>query len=66
VITTLSVDGVPKSVGEIKVGDELRVLRIAKDFIPLSSSVGDPSVYPLIERALAINLSDYALRKACS
>jgi uncharacterized protein len=29
--------------------------------IPLSSSVGDPSVYPVCEKALGINLSEYAL-----
>jgi DUF917 family protein len=61
VITTLDRNGVPVSVGEIKEGDELRVLRIAKDVIPLSSSVSDPSVYRPVENALGINLTDYAL-----
>jgi len=37
------------------------VLRIAKKDIPLSSSVTDPSVYPVVERALGINLTKYAL-----
>jgi DUF917 family protein len=61
VITTLDRQGVPISVGEIEEGMELLVLRIAKDVIPLSSSVTDPSVYPVCERALGINLTDYAL-----
>jgi hypothetical protein len=29
--------------------------------MPLSSSVTDPSVYPACEKALGINLTDYAL-----
>ena len=61
VIATLDRDGVPVSVGEISEGMELFVLRIAKDVIPLSSSVTDPSVYPVCEKALGINLADYAL-----
>ncbi len=62
VITTLDRDGMPVSVGELHEGDELMVLRIAKQHIPLSSSVTDPSVYPFVEKALGINLTDYALR----
>jgi uncharacterized protein len=42
---------------------ELFVLRIRKDVIPLSSSVTDPSVYPVCEQALGINLTDYVLGK---
>ena len=61
VITTLNPDGVPVSVGELREGDELSVLRIAKKNIPLSSSVTDPSVYPIVEKALGINLTKYAL-----
>ncbi|WP_274626750.1 DUF917 domain-containing protein [Arvimicrobium flavum] len=61
VITTLDVNGVPMSVGEVREGMELLVLRIAKDVIPLSSSATDPSVYPSVEKALGINLTDYAL-----
>ncbi len=63
VIATLDREGVPVSVGEIGEGMELLVLRIAKDVIPLSSSVIDPSVYPVCEKALGINLTDYALGK---
>ncbi len=61
VIATLNPNGEPMSVGEIAEGAELLVLRIAKDVIPLSSSVTDPSVYGVCERALGINLTDYAL-----
>lgn len=61
VITTLNRDGVPMSVGELRDGDDVLVLRIAKAHIPLSSSVTDPSVYPIVEKALGINLTDYAL-----
>ena len=61
VIATLDPDGVPVSVGEINEGMDLLVLRIAKDVIPLSSSVSDPSVYPVCEKALGINLTNYAL-----
>jgi hypothetical protein len=50
-------------VGEIREGMELFVLRIPKDVIPLSSSVTDPSVYPVCEKALGINLTDYALAR---
>jgi hypothetical protein len=64
VIATLDANGVPVSVGEINEGLELSVLRIAKDVIPLSSSVTDSSVYGVCEAALGINLTDYALGKA--
>jgi uncharacterized protein len=63
VIATLDRNGVPVSVGEISEGMELLVLRIGKDVIPLSSSVTDPCVYPVCEKALGINLADYALGK---
>jgi DUF917 family protein len=61
VIATLDPGGVPVSVGEIADGMELLVLRIARDVIPLSSSVTDPSVYPVCEKALGIDLAGYAL-----
>jgi DUF917 family protein len=64
VIATLDRDGVPISAGQVEPGMELLILRIRKDVIPLSSSVSDPSVYPYVEKALGINLSDYALRSA--
>jgi DUF917 family protein len=63
VITTFNPDGVPMSVGEIHEGQELLILRVARDRIPLSSSVTDPSVYPICESALGIPIADYALGK---
>ena len=61
VITTLTVDGQPLSAGKVREGMDILIFRIAKDKIPLSSSVRDPSVYPVVEKALGITLSDYAL-----
>lgn len=61
IITTLSIDGYPLSVGEIKEGMEILVLSVNKNKFPLSSSVMDPSVYPPVERILGIDLASYAL-----
>jgi uncharacterized protein len=61
VIATLGVDGRPVSVGQISEGDELAVLHIDKSRVPLSSSVKDPAVYPLVEAALGIAIARYAL-----
>jgi DUF917 family protein len=61
VITTLDDNGVPISVGDVREGLELSILRIAKDHIPLSAGVADASVYPIVERALGLDLSSYAL-----
>lgn len=61
VITTLDKHGNPISAGRIPEGMEISVFHIAKGLIPLSSSVKDPSVYPPVEKALGIPLSDYAL-----
>jgi DUF917 family protein len=61
VITTLGSDGRPVSVGHIREGVELSVFHIAKSYLPLSSSVRDPSVYPVCEAALGIPLAKYAL-----
>ena len=63
VITTLDGDGSPVSVGHLREGMELAILRIAKDHIPLSASVTDPSVYPIVEEALGLDLTSYALGK---
>ena len=60
-ITTLGADGRPVSVGHIKEGVELSVFHIAKAHLPLSSSVKDPSVYPVCETALGIPIARYAL-----
>jgi DUF917 family protein len=61
VITTLDADGRPMSVGNIREGVELSVFHIDKAHLPLSSSVKDPSVYPVCEAALGIPLARYAL-----
>lgn len=61
VITTLDDDGKPISVGHIHEGMELSILHIAKAHLPLSSSVRDPSVYPIVERALGVPIAQYAL-----
>ncbi|HEV2559809.1 MAG TPA: DUF917 domain-containing protein [Microvirga sp.] len=61
VITTLAPDGTPLSTNEVTVGREIAILRVGKDRIPLSSSVLDPSVYPVVEAALGIDLTSYAL-----
>jgi DUF917 family protein len=61
VITTLNADGRPVSVGHIREGDELAVFHIDKSHLPLSSSVKDPAVYPVVEAALGILITRYAL-----
>jgi len=61
VITTLGVDGRPVSVGHIKEDAELSVFHIDKSHLPLSSSVKDPAVYPVVEAALGIPIARYAL-----
>ncbi|MFD1881885.1 DUF917 domain-containing protein [Paracoccus pacificus] len=61
VITTLSQDAEPLSVGQLEVGMKIHVLHVPKTIIPLSASVLDPSVYPSCERAMGIELARYAL-----
>ena len=61
VITTLDGDGRPVSAGNVREGMTLSLLRVAKEHIPLSSSVADPSVYPIVEKTLGIAIADYAL-----
>ncbi|MGP0089230.1 MAG: DUF917 domain-containing protein [Xanthobacteraceae bacterium] len=61
VITTLDRDGRPASVGSITTGMTLLVFHIDKKHLPLSSSVRDPSVYPVVEQALGIPVARYAL-----
>ncbi|MBB4052576.1 hypothetical protein GGR20_002224 [Devosia subaequoris] len=63
VITTLSRDGEPLSVGQLEEGMQIFVLHVPKSIIPLSSSVLDPSVYPHVERTMGIELARYALAK---
>lgn len=61
VITTLDDDGVPVSVGEVREGMRLHVLHVPRHVIPLSSSVRDPSVYPVVEKALGIDIASHVL-----
>ncbi|KGE00962.1 DUF917 family protein [Rhizobium sp. YS-1r] len=61
IISTLSPDGEPMSVGQLQPGMRVFLLHVPKTIIPLSSSVKDPSVYPIAETALGINIADYAL-----
>ncbi|MEQ1405252.1 DUF917 family protein [Neorhizobium sp. Rsf11] len=61
IISTLSPDGEPMSVGQLQPGMRVFLLHVPKTIIPLSSSVKDPSVYPIAETALGISIADYAL-----
>lgn len=63
VITTLSSDGEPLSVGQLEEGMQIFVLHVSKSIIPLSSSVLDPSVYPHVEKTMGIDLASYALSR---
>ena len=59
VITTLSAEGEPLSVGQLHEGMQVHVLHVPKDIIPLSASVLDPSVYPPVEKAMGIEIAKY-------
>ncbi|QWW68118.1 DUF917 domain-containing protein [Rhizobium sp. WYJ-E13] len=61
VITTLSEEGEPLSVGQLKSGMHVFILHVPKDIIPLSASVLDPTVYPSVEKAMGIEIARYAL-----
>ena len=61
VITTLSTDGEPLSVGQLREGMDIFVLHVPKTVIPLSSSVLDPTVYPFVEERMGIELAKFAL-----
>lgn len=61
VITTLSEEGEPLSVGQLKGGMRVFILHVPKDIIPLSASVLDPTVYPPVEKAMGIEIARYAL-----
>lgn len=62
VITTICAkSGKPLSAGALEEGMEIAVFRIHKQYLPISSSVRDASVYPEVEAALGIRISDYAL-----
>ena len=59
VITTLSAEGEPLSVGQLHEGMQVHVLHVPKEIIPLSASVLDPSVYPAVEKAMGIEIAKY-------
>ncbi|MBX5084787.1 DUF917 family protein [Rhizobium lentis] len=61
VITTLSPEGEPLSVGQLRDGMQIFVLHVPMDIIPLSASVLDPAVYPVVEQAMGIEIARYAL-----
>ncbi|MBY5739179.1 MULTISPECIES: DUF917 domain-containing protein [Rhizobium] len=61
VITTLSPEGEPLSVGQLKQGMHVFILHVPMDIIPLSASVLDPTVYPVVEKAMGIEIARYAL-----
>ncbi|MBB3442680.1 DUF917 family protein [Rhizobium sp. BK379] len=61
VITTLSEEGEPLSVGQLKGGMHVFILHVPKEIIPLSASVLDPTVYPFVEKAMGIEIARYAL-----
>ncbi|MGB7831355.1 MAG: DUF917 domain-containing protein, partial [Xanthobacteraceae bacterium] len=61
VITTLAPDGKPVSVGSIEPEMTLLIFHIDKKHLPLSASVKDPTVYPVVEQALGIPVARYAL-----
>ncbi|NZD60894.1 DUF917 family protein [Rhizobium sp. WYCCWR 11290] len=61
VITTLSPEGEPLSVGQLKEGMHVLILHVPMEIIPLSASVLDPTVYPVVEKAMGIEIARYAL-----
>lgn len=62
VITVLSGEsGLPLNVAQVLPGRNVIVTRVAKEHIPLSAGVFDPTVYPEVEAALNIQIADYAL-----
>lgn len=61
VITTLDEAGRPVSAGQLREGMAVHILHVPKSKIPLSSSVKDPTVYPVAEQTLGIDIARYAL-----
>jgi DUF917 family protein len=61
VITTLSPEGEPLSVGQLHEGMQVFILHVPMDIIPLSASVLDPTVYPFVEKAMGIEIAKHAL-----
>lgn len=62
VIAVLSLEtGLPVNVAQLEKDMPVGVFAINKKHFDLSSSVKDPTVYPEVETALGINISEYAL-----
>lgn len=61
VITTLSPEAEPLSVGQLHEGMRIHILHVPKRQIPLGAGVLDPAVYPPCEKAMGIELAKYAL-----
>lgn len=61
VITTLSAEAEPLSVGQLQEGMQVHILHVSKTVIPLGTGVLDPAVYPPCERIMGIELAKYAL-----
>ncbi|WCB91530.1 hypothetical protein DSM104299_00201 [Baekduia alba] len=62
VLTTLSLaTGRPISIADIRDGDEVAVLHVPHERIPIGDSVLDPSVYPEVEEMLGRPLLSYAV-----
>ncbi len=61
VITTLSAEAEPLSVGQLHEGMQVYILHVSKTVIPLGAGVLDPAVYPPCERIMGIELAKYAL-----
>jgi DUF917 family protein len=61
ILTTLSPQGEPISVGKLEEGMPVQIFHVPKGRIPLSASVTDPAVYPVVEQALGIDVAKYAL-----
>jgi DUF917 family protein len=61
VITTLDAAGNPLSAGQLREGMFIFILHVPKKIIPLSTSVLEAAVYPVVEQALGIELAKYAL-----
>ena len=64
VITMLMANGEPISAGRLQVGMEIHLLHVDRRHLPLSSSVTDPTVYPIVESTLGIAIAEYALGSA--
>jgi DUF917 family protein len=66
VITTLNEQGQPVSAGKLREGMQVHILHVPKTKIPLSASVKDPTVYPVVEKALGIPIARYALEEVAA